>query len=381
MSPIAIDHPHHPFMNNKGDDLESKTDAQKRFEECSTSPSKQTVTLNGISVKDMDAATNHNSLSDWDIPLRDTPAFTARKLRVITVGAGFSAMIFAHKLRYRHPEIAEIVDHTIYEARDETGGTWLVNNYPGVQCDVPAHIYAFPFDPNPDWNRFYATGPEIHEYFVRTVKKWDLDRDIVFNTKVVGAHWQENEGKWKVTLERQGQRYEETADVFISAQGFLNSWKWPEIEGLQDFRGQKVHSAAWDHSQDYAHKRIAVIGNGSSGIQILPEIAKLPGVQAVSFQRGPTWVVSRHDPGRLVGKANAGSNPEYTEEEKEKFRTDPQAHHAYRKNLIHRTNQAFRMVSIFVPCVFASADTRSLSKTPKRIVRVLKWPRSRWRPS
>lgn len=346
MSPIAVDNPRRPVMVNEGVLPESKIDSQKQQKDGSVRDDKPAATTNGASINNAQVSNGHISSSDWNIPLRDVPAFSARKLRVITIGAGFSAMIFAHKLRYRHPEIADIVDHTIYEARGETGGTWLVNNYPGVQCDVPAHIYAFPFDPNPEWSHFYATGPEIHEYFTRTVKKWDLDRDIVFNTRVVGAHWQEDQAKWKVTTESEGEQREELADILISAQGFLNTWKWPEIEGLQDFQGQKVHSAAWDHNKDYSNKRIAVIGNGSSGIQILPEIAKLPDVQVVSFQRGPTWVVSRHDPGRLVGKANAGSNPEYTEEERRKFRTDPKAHHAYRKNLIHRTNLAFRMVSV-----------------------------------
>lgn len=359
MSPIAVRHYRGPDMTNEGVLAAPNSEKQKQsLNDAALSEAK------GVSVNMISNGTHHangESLSGWDISLRNVPAFSARKLKVITIGAGFSAMIFAHKLRYTHPEIAEIVDHTIYEARSEVGGTWLVNNYPGVQCDVPAHIYAFPFDPNPDWNRFYATGSEIHEYFVKTVKKWGLDRDIVLNTKVVGAHWQEEQGQWKVTTERQGEQHQEFADVLVSAQGFLNTWKWPEIEGLHDFEGQKVHSAAWDHSQDYSNKRIAVIGNGSSGIQILPSVAKLPGTQVVSFQRGPTWVVSRLDPGRLVGKPNAGSNPEYTEEEKHKFRTEPSAHHEYRKKLIHRTNLAFRMVSIATFVVRLVADRLSSS--------------------
>lgn len=381
MSPIAVDDLPPPIMVNEGVLPGSKLDPQKQSINGSIPLSKPVATTNEASVNGVAAPNDHKSSRDLNTPLRDIPAFSARKLRVITIGAGFSAMIFAHKLRYQHPEIGNIMDHTIYEARGETGGTWLVNNYPGVQCDVPAHIYAFPFDPNPEWDRFYATGPAIHEYFVRTVKKWNLDRDVVFNAKVVGAYWQEDQAKWKVTVEEQGERREDFADVVVSAQGFLNTWKWPEIAGLHVFQGQKVHSAAWDHSQDYSHKRIAVIGNGSSGIQILPEIAKLPGVQVVSFQRGPTWVISRHDPGRLVGKVNAGNNPEYSEEEKRRFKTDPKAHHGYRKQLIHRTNQAFRMVGTIVQYIVALTDICSLSKAQQRTLQALKWPKSRWQPS
>lgn len=311
--------------------------------------SPETATSNGQPQTNGTSSTNGTTDHMFSIPLRTVPAYSARKLRVITIGAGFSGMMFAHKLRYEHPEIGEIVDHTIYEGRSQVGGTWLVNNYPGLKCDVPAHIYAFPFDPNPNWERFYGTGPEIQEYFVRTVQKWNLERDVQFNTKVVGLHWNEERSQWKVTTEREGSRTEEWADVVISAQGFLNSWSWPSIPGLQEFQGHKVHSALWDHNYDYSNKRIAVIGNGSSGIQILPQMAKLPGTQVTSYQRGPTWIFSRMDPGRLVGKTNGGADPIYTAEEKRNFEINKEAHRAYRRTLIHRTNQAFTMVSKTFP--------------------------------
>ena len=281
-----------------------------------------------------------------DIPLLLRPAYSVpRKLRVTTIGAGFSSLIFAHKIRYEYPDVEDLVTNTIYEARSEVGGTWLVNSYPGVQCDVPSHIYAFPFDPNPEWDHFYSTGPQIQEYITKTVRKWDLDRDIEFNTKVVGTYWQEDQGQWKVVVENDGKQREEYADILISAQGFLNTWKWPEISGLQEFEGHKVHSASWDHGYDYSGKKMAIIGNGSSGIQILPALAELDGTDITAFQRGPTWIVARMDPGRLLGKPNIGSNPMYTEEDKRKFREDKEHHHQYRKNLIHRINTAFRMVS------------------------------------
>jgi hypothetical protein len=77
-----------------------------------------------------------------DIPMEDFPAWTPRrKLKIVTVGAGFSGLIFAHKLQHQHPEFQELVEHQIFEARSDIGGTWLVNRYPGVQCDVPAQVY------------------------------------------------------------------------------------------------------------------------------------------------------------------------------------------------------------------------------------------------
>lgn len=81
------------------------------------------------------------SLSEYTVPLNDQYAFTPRKLRVVTVGAGFSGLIMAHKFQHRFPEMQEFVEHTIFERHSQLGGTWLVNTYPGVQCDVPSHIY------------------------------------------------------------------------------------------------------------------------------------------------------------------------------------------------------------------------------------------------
>lgn len=179
------------------------------------------VLTNGAST---DGTTNgyHKTVQD-PFKLASEYAYTPRRLKVFTIGAGFSGLLMAHKFQHRFPEMQDIVDHTIFEAHHEVGGTWLVNNYPGVQCDVPAHIYAFPFDPNPDWTRFYASGAEILEYFKNTVRKWNLDRDLQLNTKVVGAKWHESEGMWCVEVESTitKEKREEWCHVLISGQGVL----------------------------------------------------------------------------------------------------------------------------------------------------------------
>lgn len=162
-----------------------------------------------------------DSENDFSIPLNTEYAYKPRKIRVVTIGAGFSGLLMAHKIQHRFPELQEFVDHTIYEARSDVGGTWLINNYPGVQCDVPSHIYAFPFDPNPNWSRFYSSGAEIEEYIKSTVEKWNLDRDIQLNTKVTGATWDEDTGRWNLTVEHNGEQREDYCDVLISAQGVL----------------------------------------------------------------------------------------------------------------------------------------------------------------
>jgi cation diffusion facilitator CzcD-associated flavoprotein CzcO len=242
---------------------------------------------------------------------------------------------------------------------------------------------AFPFDPNPNWSKFYSDGDEILDYMKRICDKWNLRRDIKFNTRVCGLEWQENEAQWKITLKENGKEREEMADIIISAQGFLkyrhrstpllrkltfpSSWKWPTIEGIHDFKGHKVHSANWDYSFDYSNKRIGIIGNGSSGIQILPQMAKLPGTQIISFQKGPTWITQslgealgvgegEPDPPALdeqVGvemaevsssddEVGSNFNPRYRKSDKAHF-SNPAKHNEYRKMLQHGMNKGFRL--------------------------------------
>jgi hypothetical protein len=137
-------------------------------------------------------------------------------------------------------------------------------------------------------------------------------------------------------------------------------YKWPEIPGLTDFRGKRVHSAHWDEDYDYSHKRIAVIGNGSSGVQIVPQMAKLPGTTVMNFARGPSWIYYRVPPSQHLGKSGkSGNNPEYTEADKKNFRDNPEAMREHRKAMIGRTNRAFRMVCLLVPpnCFKSSFQT------------------------
>lgn len=172
------------------------------------------------------------------------------------------------------------------------------------------------------------------------MKKWSLDRDLYLDTRVLGAWWQESTAKWKVRLEHEGVEREEFCDVLISARGVLVHPSWPSIEGLDGFKGHITHSGEWDHSYDYSGKRIAVIGNGSSGIQIVPQMQKLPGTDVMNFVRGPAWVFYRAPPSKHLGRDDPDPNPRYTAEERKRFR-DPDYHLEHRKGIISRTNKSF----------------------------------------
>jgi cation diffusion facilitator CzcD-associated flavoprotein CzcO len=124
-----------------------------------------------------------------------------------------------------------------------------------------------------------------------------------------------------------------------------STYRWPDITGLEKFKGIRVHSANWDHSHDYSHKRIGVIGNGSSGVQIVPQMAKLPGTTVTNFARGPSWIYYRVPPSQHLGNSGKkGNNPKYTEEEKKAFRENPELMRDNRRAMINRTNKAFKMV-------------------------------------
>ena len=138
-----------------------------------------------------------------------------------------------------------------------------------------------------------------------------------------------------------------------------SSWRWPDIEGLENFKGHKCHSAAWDETYDYSGKTIAVIGNGSSGVQLIPQLAKLPSTKVISFQRSPNYVYTHISPAALLGSDDPSPNPTYTDEDIRRFREDKEFHRNYRRKMIQQINSAFGMVSTCIVFEKVSAPDTS----------------------
>jgi hypothetical protein len=121
--------------------------------------------------------------------------------------------------------------------------------------DIPAHCYQLSFESNPAWSQFYATAPEILKYWEKVAAKHDVQKYMKFRSKVTTAQWNDEAAKWKVTIQPTGEgspEFSDEADVLISAVGLLNEWRWPQIPGLHDFKGELLHSAAW--RPDFEHK-------------------------------------------------------------------------------------------------------------------------------
>ena len=211
-------------------------------------------------------------------------------LEVAILGAGISGLGMAVNLLK-----AKNTSFLIFEKNEGVGGTWRENTYPGLCCDVPSHFYSFSFAMNPDWSKTYPEQYEILDYLEGIADKFKLRPYIKFNAKVLGAKYNEDENLWNVSLES-GEIYK--AKTLVSGLGQLNRPKWPEISGIETFKGHSFHSAQWDHDYELKGKKVAVIGNGPSAIGFIPIIAKEVENLTV-FQRTPNWIVPKPD--RIYG--------------------------------------------------------------------------------
>jgi len=204
----------------------------------------------------------------------------------VIVGAGFSGIGAAIKL-----DKARLPNYLVIEAADGAGGTWHWNTYPGIAVDIPSFSYQFSFEQSPRWSRTYAPGHELKAYAEHCVDKYGLRSRIRFNTKVLSAEFDDDNQLWRVQTDPGG---ELTARFLISASGVLTVPKLPDIDGVDSFAGITMHTARWDHGQDLAGKRIAVIGTGASAVQVIPEIAPIV-KQLTVFQRTPIWCFPKFD--------------------------------------------------------------------------------------
>ena len=218
--------------------------------------------------------------------LEHSPDFDA-----VIIGAGFSGLGMLHRLRN---ELGMSVQ--VYESAGGVGGTWYWNRYPGARCDSLSYLYCYSFSKEllQDWNWTgkYPEQPEILSYFEHVADRFDLRRDIKLNTRVTSAKFLGDDNLWQVQTD-QGDQV--TARHLITAVGCLSTANVPEFKGLDSFAGEWYHTGGWPHEGvDFAGKRVAVIGTGSSGVQAIPVIARQAGSVTV-FQRTAQYTIpARH---------------------------------------------------------------------------------------
>jgi len=213
----------------------------------------------------------------------------------VVVGSGFAGMYMLHRARGIGLSVR------VFEAGDGVGGTWYWNRYPGARCDVESMQYSYQFSEELqqewEWTERYATQPEILDYANHVADRFDLRRDIQFDTRVVSATYDDATSRWTIRTQdgTTGAGNEVSAQFLIMATGCLSSARIPDFEGLDRFEGEMYHTGRWPHDGvDFTGKRVAVIGTGSSGVQSIPIIAR-QARELVVFQRTATYSVPAYN--------------------------------------------------------------------------------------
>ena len=210
----------------------------------------------------------------------------------VVIGAGFAGLGMLRRLREEHGMSVQV-----YETGNGVGGTWYWNRYPGARCDSESYIYCFSFSKELlqywNWSGKYPEQPEILSYLNHVADRFDLRRNIKFNTRVTSARFREDINLWEVQTD---QNDRVTSQFLITGIGCISSGNVPSIKGLDSFEGEWYHTGRWPHENvEFTGKRVAVIGTGSSGIQSIPVIARQAEHLTV-FQRTPQYTIpARHE--------------------------------------------------------------------------------------
>jgi cation diffusion facilitator CzcD-associated flavoprotein CzcO len=225
-------------------------------------------------------------MSDLQRGSLDVGAQPVSDFDAIIVGAGFAGLYQLYRLR----ELG--LSTRVFEAGEGIGGTWFWNCYPGARCDVESMEYSYSFSPQLEqewtWTERYARQPEILAYINHVADRFDLRRDIQFNTRVTAADFDDETNRWMIETDNGG-RF--SAKYVVMATGCLSAKKTPDFKGLRSFKGDWYLTSAWPkEGVDFTGKRVGVVGTGSTAIQAIPQIAKQAAHLTV-FQRTPNFSV------------------------------------------------------------------------------------------
>ena len=216
-------------------------------------------------------------------------AQTGTDLDALIIGAGFSGIYQLYRLREMGLSVK------VLDAAGDVGGTWFWNQYPGAMSDTESYVYRFSWDKEDlkkyPWTHHYVKQPDVLAYLRHVVERHDLRKDMMFNTELLSAKWDDLSGLWRVELstgKTLGVRY------LVTALGLLSKANYPDIPGINAFEGQKVHTAKWPEGLDITGKRVGVIGCGSTGVQVITDVASK--VKSLTcFQRHPQYSVPSGD--------------------------------------------------------------------------------------
>ncbi|MDO5032130.1 NAD(P)/FAD-dependent oxidoreductase [Corynebacterium sp.] len=233
----------------------------------------------------------------------------------IILGSGYGGLGMGAQLTRDGEE-----NFLILEAADEVGGVWRDNTYPGAACDTQALIYCYSYFLNLGVSRMFAGQDEMLGYLKAMAEEFNLYEHIKFNHRITRSEWKEDLKAWEI--EANGELY--YGRVFVGAWGQLSKPKIPDFKNRENFEGVQFHSAEWDHSVDLKGKKVAVVGNAASAVQLVPEVAKEAEKLSV-FQRSANYILPRN---QVI----------FTEEELQEFQDNPDSYRAIRQE-IHETRE------------------------------------------
>ncbi|MBK7951633.1 MAG: NAD(P)/FAD-dependent oxidoreductase [Deltaproteobacteria bacterium] len=213
---------------------------------------------------------------------------------VAIIGAGLAGIAMAVQLEKLG------IPYVVYERRSELGGVWSVHKYPDIRVDTLSITYEYTFEDQYPWREYFARGEDVRGYLEFVARKYGVAPHIRYEHDLEHARFDEERSVWNLTLRRgDGSRLERTVPVVISAAGLFSTPKLPDIPGVESFRGTIVHPTQWTSEHDVRGKRVAVVGNGSTGVQLLGPVAE-QAEHVTVFQRTPQWISPRANYGRVV---------------------------------------------------------------------------------
>jgi len=206
------------------------------------------------------------------------------KHHVVIIGAGINGISTAISLQRLG------IPYTLVDRQSDVGGTWLQNTYPEARVDTLGFAFQYKFEKGYKWEEMYPSADELRRYLAFVARKHDVVKNFKFDREVIAATWNEESSSWRLTLKLSNgsEEYMETNSI-ISASGLFATANLPNIAGIRDYKGHMFHTTEWDHGVQYKDKNVAVIGNGSSGAQLIPGLARDAKHLAV-YMRTPQWI-------------------------------------------------------------------------------------------
>ena len=226
---------------------------------------------------------------DWTAGRPDLP----EGFRVAIIGSGFSGLAMGVQLGLLG------IPYTIYDRQPEPGGTWSIHTYPGIRVDTISITYEFAFEKNYPWTEYFGRGAEVQRYLDHISRTYGVFERTEFGHELTGATFDEERNVWRLELTSEDGPVTAEAAVLVNALGTFANPRIPRFEGQEDFGGLMVHPSRWPDDLDLTGKRVAVIGNGSTGVQMVSPISELA-EQVHVFQRTPQWISPRDKYGTAI---------------------------------------------------------------------------------